>query len=61
MPTPHEKLAESLEILKELQNDNDAAAIRTGDISRTHRERLVENGFLRGTEGPNSYGPDPAA
>jgi uncharacterized membrane protein YhaH (DUF805 family) len=22
---------------------------------------LVENGFLRGTEGPNSYGPDPAA
>jgi len=46
MPTPHEKLAESLEVLKELQNENGAAAIRTGDISRTHRERLVENGFL---------------
>ena len=22
---------------------------------------LVENGFLRGTEGPNQYGPDPLA
>jgi hypothetical protein len=46
MPTPHEKLAESLEMLKELQNDNGSDAIRTVDISRTHRERLVENGFL---------------
>ncbi len=46
MPAAHEKLAESLEILKELQNENGAAAIRTRDISRTHRERLVQNGFL---------------
>jgi hypothetical protein len=47
MATPSEKLAESLEVLKGLQNSNGAAAIRAIDISRTHRERLVENGFLQ--------------
>ena len=46
MATPSEKLAESLEILKELQNKEGAAAIRASDLSRTHRERLVQNGFL---------------
>ncbi len=46
MPAPHEKLAESLEVLKDLQSENGGAAIRAGDISRTHRERLLENGFL---------------
>jgi hypothetical protein len=47
MPTPSEKLAQSLEILGKLQNSNGAAAIRARDLSRTHRERLLANGFLQ--------------
>jgi hypothetical protein len=47
MPAPSEKLAESLEILHTLQNPNGAGAIRARDLSRTHRERLVANGFLQ--------------
>ena len=47
MATPSEKLAQSLEILHGLQNANGAAAIRARDMSRTHRERLLANGFLR--------------
>src|SRR5215472_1492436 len=47
MASPSEKLAESLEILHRLQNANGAAAIRSGDMSRTHRERLLANGFLQ--------------
>jgi fido (protein-threonine AMPylation protein) len=47
MASPSEKLAESLEILHGLQNANGAAAIRAGDMSRTHRERLLANGFLQ--------------
>jgi fido (protein-threonine AMPylation protein) len=47
MASPSEKLAESLEILHGLQNANGAAAIRAGDMSRTHRERLMANGFLQ--------------
>lgn len=46
MPTPNEKLAESLDILKELQGDG-RHVFRSDDLSRVHRERLVENGFLR--------------
>ncbi len=46
MATPSEKLAESLEILHALQNENGAAAIRPNDLTRTHRERLLKNGFL---------------
>lgn len=46
MATPSEKLAESLEILKEIQ-DKGSIAIHTGQLSRTHRERLVDNGFIR--------------
>lgn len=45
MSTPAEKLAESLKILKELQDDG-IVALQTGKISRTHRERLLKNGFL---------------
>jgi hypothetical protein len=45
MPTPSEKLAESLEILAKLQRKY-GAAIRAKDISRTHRDRLLTNGFL---------------
>jgi len=45
MATPHEKLAESLEVLHELQVKG-RIAIRSGDLSRTDRERLVRSGFL---------------
>jgi len=46
MASPHEKLAESLEALRALQ-DRGVAAVRSGDLTRRHRERLVKNGFLR--------------
>ena len=45
MAKPSEKLAESLRQLKALQ-DNGSRVLRTRDISRVHRERLVANGFL---------------
>jgi len=47
MATPPEKLAQSLEILRKLQTSEGAAAIRARDLSRTHRERLLANGFLQ--------------
>lgn len=47
MATPSEKLAQSLEALAKLQKQNAGAAIRAADLSRTHRERLVEHGFLQ--------------
>lgn len=47
MATPSEKLAESLETLKALPDSNGAAAIKAAEISRTHRERLIKNGFLQ--------------
>jgi len=46
MATPQEKLAESLDALRELQ-DRGVVAIRAADLSRAHRERLLKNGFLR--------------
>lgn len=46
MPTPQEKLAESLNVLKKLQ-DNGIGAIQTKNITRTHRERLVKGGFIK--------------
>ena len=46
MPTPQEKLAESLQALHDLQSRS-VVAIRSSDLSRTDRERLVENGFLQ--------------
>lgn len=46
MATPSERLAESLEILKSLQ-DSGIVAIKVSEISRVHRERLVANGFLK--------------
>ena len=45
MASPSEKLADALEALHELQKV-DAVAIRSADLSRPHRERLVQNGFL---------------
>lgn len=46
MATPPEKLAASLEELQKLQTATGTAAIRARDLSRTHRERLLANGFL---------------
>ena len=46
MASPQEKLAESLAVLKDLQ-DSGAVAVRSRDLPRTHRERLVKNGFLQ--------------
>lgn len=46
MATPADKLADSLAVLKQLQ-DQGRDAIRTGDLTRTHRERLLANGFIR--------------
>jgi len=46
MASPSEKLAESLEVLHELQ-ERGGVAIRSGDLTRTHRERLVKSGFLQ--------------
>ncbi|AUM14147.1 Fic family protein [Ketobacter alkanivorans] len=46
MASPSEKLAHSLSVLKEIQ-DRGQIAIRAGDMTRTHRERLLKNGFIR--------------
>jgi len=45
MATPNEKLAESLEVLKVLQ-DQGLIAVQSSELSRVHRERLVKAGFL---------------
>jgi len=45
MIRPQEKLADSLKALKELQ-ERGVVAIRSADLTRTHRERLMRNGFL---------------
>jgi hypothetical protein len=45
MAAPSEKLAESLKVLKNLQKKG-VIAIQAKDLTRTHRERLVKNGFL---------------
>ena len=46
MATPTEKLADSLQALQVLQKRG-VVAVRAADLSRTHRERLVRNGFLQ--------------
>ncbi len=46
MATPGEKLAESLKVLKKIQ-DQKIVAIKTSELTRVHRERLLKNGFLR--------------
>jgi len=46
MARPHEKLAESLAALRTLQ-DRGVVAVRSGDLTRTHQERLLKNGFLQ--------------
>ena len=46
MANPHEKLAKSLGVLRALQ-ERGVVAVRSADLTRTHRERLVKNGFLQ--------------
>src|SRR5205823_4380973 len=46
MTTPNEKLAESLAVLQKLQKGGQRV-FRSEDLSRTHRERLLRNGFLQ--------------
>ena len=46
MATPSDKLAQSLDVLKALQDQN-IVAIRTKNMTRTHRERLLKNGFIK--------------
>lgn len=46
MAKPAEKLAASLEVLHALQ-ERGVVAVRSGDLTRTHRERLRQNGFLQ--------------
>lgn len=46
MAKPADKLAQSLDALKALQ-DAKAVAIRASDLTRVHRERLLKNGFIR--------------
>lgn len=46
MATPSEKLAQSLETLRALQNRG-VVAIRSADLTRIHRERLLKGGFLQ--------------
>lgn len=46
MAKPSEKLAESLEVLHAIQ-ESGVVAIRSKDLTRTHRERLSKNGFLQ--------------
>lgn len=46
MAAPADKLADSLDVLKKLQ-DQGKVALRTGDMTRTHRERLTKSGFIK--------------
>src|SRR5215467_1089490 len=44
--SPNEKLAESIDVLEALQQGN-RRVFRSDDLSRVHRERLLESGFLQ--------------
>lgn len=46
MAKPSDKLAQSLALFKTLQ-DQGIVAIRTDAMTRTHRERLLKNGFIK--------------
>src|SRR5262245_66243278 len=46
MPPPNEKLAESLGLLRDLQKGG-RRVFQSNELTRTHRERLLENGFLQ--------------
>ncbi|MDX1561490.1 MAG: Fic family protein [Gammaproteobacteria bacterium] len=46
MASPQQKLADALEALEALQREG-VVAVRSSDLSRTRRERLVRSGFLQ--------------
>lgn len=46
MAAPSEKLAESLSVLKNIQNKNGSTVLKAGSLTRTHKERLLSNGFI---------------
>jgi hypothetical protein len=46
MSTPQDKFAQSLAVLKKIQ-DQGIVAIQAKDLTRTHRERLINNGFIK--------------
>src|ERR1017187_7053058 len=46
MAAPNEKLAASLTVLKELQKDG-RRVFQSQELSRVHRERLLQNGFVQ--------------
>ena len=46
MTTASEKLAQSLEVLHLLQSKG-VTAVKSGDLTRTHRERLIKAGFIK--------------
>ena len=46
MPTPNEKLADALSALRELQSGG-RRIFKSNELSRVHRERLLQHGFLR--------------
>src|SRR5258708_5017766 len=47
MAIPPAKVAQSVKVLRKLQRAEGAGGIRARDLSRTHRERLLRNGFLQ--------------
>lgn len=46
MSSPAEKLAESLQALYDLRSFTNSNAVQSSELSRTHRERLLQAGFL---------------
>ena len=46
MPSPQERLADALDALRKLQ-EGKRAAIRSNDLTRSHRELLLKHSFLR--------------
>jgi len=47
MAAPNEKLAQSLDVVKQFQDKDGVAIIKSDALSRTHRERLLKNGFIK--------------
>lgn len=47
MATPQEKLAQALEVLQKKQNEKGIAVIQASEMTRTVKDRLVGNGFLK--------------
>ena len=46
MALPSEKLAQSLAVLRQVQETKKSPVVKSSDITRTHLERLTDNGFL---------------